>query len=424
MSIKEDLLHYAWRTKRFHLRNLTTTEGESVEIIDFGKHNTHAGPDFFNAKVKIGTTLWAGNVEMHVLASDWMKHRHNEDRAYDNVILHVVLEEDNPVYSADQSRIPCLELRGRIPLKISNTYQKLQANESWIPCEHHFHTANELTKRMWLDRMLVERLEQKTNLVQLELSKNQNDWEETFYWFLAKHFGLKINVEPFENLAKSLPLKILNRYKDQLFQLESLLFGQAALLDKDFEEDYPNRLKKEYDFLRHKHRLQPISAVAWKFMRLRPANFPTIRIAQFAALLHQRDHLFSSVLAAKQLADIEALFQVALDGYWNTHYVFDKISKKRKKSLGKATVRLLIINTIVPFLFLYGTTRDLKHQREKALLFLDQLPPESNSIISAWKGLGIVPQSAYDTQALLQLKNAHCNASRCLDCSIGDQILQ
>ena len=236
MSIKEDLLHYIWRTKRFEISSLQTTTGESIEIQDFGKHNPNAGPDFLNTKVKIGDTLWAGNVEMHINSSDWIKHQHNKDRAYDNVILHVVLEEDLTIYRGTGEVIPCLELRKKIPLRLANTYQKLKHNEHWIPCQHHFYEVNDMTKNMWLDRMMVERLELKTKMIELELARNNNDWEETFYWFLARNFGVKVNAEPFEWLAKSLPLKILAKHKNNLHQVEALLFGQAGLLNESLKD--------------------------------------------------------------------------------------------------------------------------------------------------------------------------------------------
>jgi len=375
-------------------------------------------------KVKIGDTTWAGNIEMHVMSSDWIKHRHNNDEAYENVILHVVLEEDLVVYRSNAERLPCLELRKRIPLKLANTYQKLKNNEYWIPCQHHFFEVGDLAKNMWLDRMMIERLEQKTKLIELELARNQNDWEETFYWFLARNFGVKVNAEPFEWLAKSLPLKILTKHKNNLLQVEALLFGQAGLLETDFKDDYPNQLKKEYNFLRKKHQLQPINSVAWKFLRLRPANFPTIRIAQFARLIHQSVHLFSKILEITRVEEIEKLFKVELTDYWKDHYIFDKSSLPRNKSLGRTTIHLLIINTIAPFLFFYGSQRDIKEQRDKALRLLEQLPPETNKIISGWKQLGMKPCSAYDTQALIQLKNAYCNSSECMNCSIGNAILK
>jgi len=422
--MKEEFLHYLWRLKRFDLNNLQTTEGETVQIQNSGEHNQDAGPDFLKARIKIGDTLWAGNVEIHLKSSDWLRHNHQNDRAYDNVILHVVLEEDRPVFRATEERLPCLELRKRIPSKLSKIYLKLLNNEYWIPCQHHFFEVGEITKNLWLDRLLVERLEQKTEAIRLSLAQNQNNWEETFYHFLARNFGVKVNAEPFESLAKSLPLLSLAKHKNNLFQIEALLFGQAGLLEKEFEEAYPNRLKKEYLFLKKKHRLSPISPVAWRFLRLRPANFPTIRIAQFATLIYQSLHLFSKILEARDMGGIEKLFEVKLSDYWLTHYVFDKESVKRNKTLGKNTVHLLLINTIVPFLFLYGKLKGKETFKDKALKLLEEVPPESNSTLSKWKELGMLPKSAYQTQALLQLKNNYCKPKQCLKCAIGNAILK
>lgn len=422
--MREDFLHYLWRTKRFHLEQLQSTQGESLQITDFGKHNSHAGPDFLEAKVKVGDTLWAGNVEIHLNASDWLAHKHQEDRAYDNVILHVVLDEDRPIFRKSGERIPCLELRKRIPPKIVNTYQKIVHNEHWIPCQHHFFTVSSLTKNMWLDRLLVERLEQKTVHIAAQLAKTNNAWEEIFYQFLAKNFGVKTNAAPFELVAQSIPLNLFAKHKNNLFQIEALLFGQAGLLNDEFVDNYPKALKKEYQFLQKKYSLQPIKKESWRFMRMRPANFPTIRIAQFATLIYQSKHLFSKILEAESIKDLEQLFKVALSEYWLTHYLFDKKTAERKKTLGKSTIHLFIINTIVPFLFLYGTHKSIDQYRDKALQFLEALAPEKNSIIEKWQTLGLTPESAYETQALLQLKNEYCTKKRCLECAIGNSILK
>ncbi len=422
--MREDFLHYLWRTKRFHMDKLQSTEGETLQIANFGKHNHHAGPDFLEAKVKIGETLWAGNVEMHLIASEWIAHKHQTDRAYDNVILHVVFEEDQPIFRSSGERIPCLELRQRIPPKIINTYQKIVHNEYWIPCQHHFYAVNDMTKNMWLDRLLVERLEEKTVHIAERLTQTNNAWEETFYQILARNFGVKVNAEPFELVAQSTPLNLFAKHKNNLFQIEALLFGQAGLLQDDFVEDYPKALQKEYEFLQKKYQLSSVRKESWRFMRMRPANFPSIRIAQFATLIYQSSHLFSKILEAESVKDIEKLFQVALSEYWLTHYIFDKASGERKKTLGKSTIHLLIINTIIPFLFLYGTHKSIDAYRDKALRFLEALKPEKNSIIEKWKTLGLEPESAYQTQALLQLKNEYCIKKRCLECAIGNSILK
>lgn len=422
--MREDFLHYLWRMKRFHLEDLKTTEGEAIQIADFGRHNQHAGPDFLEAKVRVGETLWAGNVEIHLNASEWLTHKHQEDKTYDNVILHVVLEEDQPVFRSNGERIPCLELRKRIPLKVANTYQKIIHNEHWIPCQHLFYSVSDMTKNIWLDRLLVERLEVKTVHIAERLAHNNHSWEETFYQILARNFGVKVNAEPFELLARLTPLNVFGKHKNNLFQIEALLFGQAGLLEKEFEDAYPKAIQKEYQFLRQKYDLYPVKEESWRFLRMRPANFPTIRIAQFATLIYQSTHLFSKILEIDNVKDVENLFVIKLSTYWNNHYVFDKESITRNKTLGKSTIHLLIINTIVPFLFLYGTYKSLEAYRDKALRLLEELNPEKNSIIEKWKTLGLEPESAYQTQALLQLKNEYCTKKRCLECSIGNSILK
>ncbi len=422
--MKEDLLHFVWRTKRFDLSDLKTTEGEEIQIQSFGEHNSHAGPDFFNAKIKIGDTLWAGNVEMHLKSSDWNKHNHSDDRAYDNVILHVVLEEDEPIFRKSGERIPALELKKRISEKLSKTYLKLLHNEYWIPCQHHFFEVSEMKRNIWLDRLLVERLESKTDIIHQRLEQNKQHWEETFYQFLARNFGVKVNNDAFEQLARATPLIHLSKHKNDLFQIEAMLFGQAGMLEEEFGDDYPNRLKKEYHFLKKKYKLEPIDKVNWKFMRLRPANFPTIRIAQFAQLIFQSAHLFSKILEAENVEALEKLFKIEASDYWKTHYTFDNESEEKPKKLGKTAIHLFIINTIAPFLFVYGRQKAETAFQDKALALLESLKPEKNSIIDGWKNLGVKPESAAQTQALLQLKNQYCNQKRCLECSVGATILK
>ena len=421
--MREDFLHYLWRMKRLRLDQLQTTQGESIQILHFGRHNTHAGPDFTEARIKIADTLWVGNVEMHLKSSEWLAHRHQEDKAYDTVILHVVLEEDQIIFRNNGERIPCIELQKRIPPKISKNYQQLLHNVYWIPCQHHFAEVREMTKNLWLDRLLVERLEQKTLSIQERLQHNTNSWEDTFYQVLARNFGLKVNTDPFELLALQTPHKLYAKHKNNLFQIEALLFGQSGLLDEDFEDAYPNALKKEYLFLKGKYQLSPIKKESWRFLRMRPANFPTIRIAQFATLTFQSLHLFSKMLEVKTIKDIEELLTVEISEYWHTHYVFDKPSKKRIKTLGTNTIHLLVMNAIVPCLFLYGTQKDAEEYKDKALALLEELPAEKNAIISQWERLGMRPNSAYQTQALLQLKKEYCTKQRCLECAVGNRIL-
>lgn len=425
MKIREDFLHYLWRMQQFNLEDLATTTNVPIQIINFGELNTDAGPDFLNAKIKIGETVWVGNVEMHVKASEWLKHKHQNDSAYNNVILHVVYDNDKTIQRKTGEPIDALELRKRIPAKIIGQYIRLMNNEAWIPCQYHFSKIPDITKSLWIDRLMIERLEGRVQILKKELEANDNNWEVTFYHRLARNFGSKINTEPFEVLAKTTPLLTLAKHKNNLFQLEALIFGQAGFLHESFEEEYPNALKKEYDFLQKKYSLFPLMATIWRFMRLRPANFPTIRLAQFAALIHQSTHLFSKVLEAETIEAVKQLFEdIEVSEYWLTHYKFDKISKKRTKNLGKSTIELFIINTIIPFLFHYGREKGLEDYEKRAFHFLEQLPAESNRIISKWNDLKYKPNNAYQTQALLELKRNYCDQKRCLDCAIGNKILR
>jgi hypothetical protein len=425
--MREDFLHFLWRTRRLDFSDLKTTQGEPLEIHNFGEHNPNAGPDFLNATVKIGDMIWAGNIEMHVKASDWMQHGHQHDKAYNNVILHVVFEEDKAILTQNTSNtegVATLELRERIPEGIAQKYWALMHNEHWIPCQQHFYTVSDMTKTLWLERLLVERLEQKTEAIALSLERNTMDWEETFYQFIARSFGAKVNAEPMEWLARSLPHLILAKHKNNLFQLESLIFGQSGLLDKGFQDEYPTILKKEHAFLSHKHQLTPIETVAWKFSKLRPANFPTIRLAQLASLVHQSSHLFSRVLESESIEAIRNLFDVKISPYWIDHYTFDTPSVSRPKTIGDDAVNLIIINTIVPFLFYYGSLKKEDIFKDRAFAFLEQLKPENNNITQGWQRLGLEPLSAYISQALIQLKNQYCDKKRCLECAIGNAIVK
>jgi hypothetical protein len=421
--MREDFLHYVWRMKRFDMTDMLTTAGENIDIVAFGEHNKDAGPDFSNAKIRIGAITWAGCVEMHTISSEWLKHGHQHNEAYQKVILHVVYEEDQILHDAQGNRIPCLELRGRIPEGIYKKYWALLHNERWIPCQHEFTKVMSMTKNMWLDRLLVERLETKTQAIDRLWQLNNGDWEETFYQYFARYLGAKVNGEPFELLARSLSHKILAKHKDNRLQLEALLFGQAGMLDGVFLDDYPQKLQKEYLFLKHKHQLTPIQKVSWKYARMRPPALPTIRIAQLAMLVHQSSHLFSKCLEANNIRDIEVLLETKLSDYWLDHYVFDQESERSHKSLGAGTILILTINVIAPFLFFYGKKKNDEKYKDKALALLDEVLPEENAIIRGWKKLGEVVKTAAQTQALLQLKNEYCDKKRCLECAIGHKVL-
>jgi hypothetical protein len=422
--MREDFLHFVWRLRRFRLTELKTTTGQVIEIVHPGQHNHHAGPDFLDARIRIDGTLWAGNVEMHLRSSEWHAHKHEDDPNYNNVILHVVLEEDVIIRHTDGERIPCLDLRNYLPVGLAKQYLRLLNSEQWIPCQQQLYTVPEITFNLWLDRLLVERLEERTEELAKRLDRNGGDWEETFYQSLAWGFGLKVNADPFLMLAESLPLKTLLRHKNSLPQIEALLFGQAGLLEEDFTDDYPRQLQQEYRFLKQKYQLQPLSANHWKFMRMRPANFPSVRIAQWATLLFRTGQLFSKMLVAQNLREMENAFVVELSNYWQTHFRFDKASKKSTKTLGKARIHLLVINIIAPFIFLYGKKRGADIYQERALRLMEAVPAERNHILAEWKALGVNIKQAGQSQALLQLKNSYCNEKRCLDCAIGCSILK
>jgi hypothetical protein len=422
--MREDFLHFLWRTRRFEANNLSTTDQQPLIILQPGAYNSHAGPDFFNGRIRLGTTEWAGNIEMHVRSSEWNIHGHSADPAYDNVILHVVWEDDKPIYRANGELIPCLILRNHVNAKLQISYEQLMQGEKWIPCATRFLETPPIVRLNWYDRLSTERLEQKTIDLAAQLAATENHWEEAFYRILARSFGLKVNSEPFEMLARSLPASILAKHKTDLFQIESLLFGQAGLLDADFKEEYPKHLAKEYRYLQQKYGLVPMDGSLWKFLRLRPANFPTVRIAQFAVLVHQSVHLFSQILEAETTDIVENLFQIELSGYWLTHYRFDAPSTKRDKRLGSDFFNTLLINTLIPSLFLYGKTRHLYHIQTKAIGWLEDLPAEANAIIEGWKALGLKPRNGNETQALLQLKHKYCDQKRCMECAIGGYLIQ
>jgi len=421
--MKEDFLHYIWKHKLFFQDKLETTEGEKILIESVGTHNIDAGPDFFNAKIKIGKTLWAGNVEIHLHSSDWQKHNHHIDKAYDNTILHVVYDHDLKLTRENNLRIPTLTLREKINDKFIARYESLISSRHRIPCEEEISNVNSFTVDTWLERMMIERLERKSTDILERLAQNKNNWEETFYHLLAKNFGFKLNAQPFEELARSLPLVVLAKHKNNLLQTEAMLFGTAGLLGKKYTEAYPVSLKKEFDFLKAKFKLAGSIHAPWKFLRLRPANFPTIRIAQFAALVHRSSHLFSKILECESTEQVLKLFDVFASEYWDTHYVFGKTSDEQTKNLGRNAIENIIINTAAPVIFAYGMNRNEIKYKEIALKFLEDIPSENNSIIKKWESLNIKSDNAFRSQALLELMNQYCIEKKCLSCSIGNKLI-
>src|SRR6201992_1455406 len=416
MLFPEDFLHYIWKFRLFERADLLTTEGEELEIYSAGLHNSDSGPDFQNARIRIGDTTWAGNVEVHLSSSDWKRHGHTTDGAYENVILHVVFRDDVPLVLPNGRRVPTLELQNRIPDELYNRYHKLIfGDQTVIPCEANIGNVDSLTMHNWLTRVLVERLEKKSAAVTAALEVNRGDWEETFYQFLAANFGFKTNALPFELLAKSLPQNILAKHKNNAMQIEALIFGQAGFLNDDFEDEYPRKLKTEYKFLAKKSKLTPIESHLWKFMRLRPQNFPTIRLAQFAALIVKSNHLFSKVLDIKDIDSLRKLFtSLEVNPYWETHYRFDVESKPIGKSLGQSSIDILLLNTFVLFLFSYGKHTQQEYFINRSLKLLEKLPAEQNKIVTNFDLIGIKVNTAFDSQALLELKNNYCDHKKCL----------
>lgn len=420
----EDFLQYIWKHVLFDRSNIVTSDGKAVEIINAGRHNHDSGPDFFNARLRIGRTLWAGNVEVHIKSSAWGQHKHHLDEAYKNVILHVVWEDDEPVFRADKSLIPAIELKNIVPKDVYDRYVALRFSSKDIPCQDNINKVDTLTLHSWLDRLLTERLERKTDYINAKLNKTINDWEETFYQMLLRNIGNPVNSEPFERLAMALPYKLITKHSLQPLQVEALLFGQAGLLSDNFKDEYPIKLQKEYKYLKQKLSLSPISKSEWKFMRIRPPNFPTMRIAQLSSLLIKHGRLFRSIIESDSIKDITKLLSVKPSVYWQTHYRFDKQSAQSEGAMGKATIELLIINVVVPVLFLYGKHTANDEATDKAVEFLHSLKPEKNSLIEKWDTLGIKAKDAYDSQSLIQLRKEYCDLKKCTSCLIGHKLLK
>ncbi|MCR8561693.1 DUF2851 family protein [Mucilaginibacter sp. BJC16-A38] len=426
MLFPEDFLHYVWKFRLFERADLQTTNGEELEIFSAGMHNSDSGPDFQTARIRIGDTVWAGNVEVHVSSCDWQKHGHTTDDSYSNVILHVVYKDDKPLILPNGRHVPTLELQNRIPDELYAKYHNLVfGNQTIIPCEANIGSVDGITLQNWLTRVLIERLEKRSATVIDALNVNRGDWEETFYQFLAANFGFKTNAVPFELLAKSIPQITLAKHKNNPLQIEALIFGQAGFLNGEPKDEYPLKLKTEYEFLQKKYKLAPIENHLWKFMRLRPQNFPTIRLAQFSSLVFHSNHLFSKVLEIKDVKALRNLFtEIKVNPYWETHYRFDVESAPVEKNLGAKSIDILLLNTLVLFLFSYGKHNQIQHYINRSLKLLENLPKEDNNIITDFVNLGVKINTAFESQALLELKNNYCNYKKCLQCGVGNKILK
>ncbi|MEO6328595.1 MAG: DUF2851 family protein [Ginsengibacter sp.] len=421
--MKERLLQYIWQFQYFNKSALTTFAGEPLQVISPGSFNTNQGPDFLSAKIKTGATTWAGNVELHINSSDWNLHKHSTDTNYHNIILHVVWLHDREIKDGAGNIIPTLELQSRVSNLLLSRYKELMHGSLFIPCEKQISQVSELTFSNWKQRLLIERLQKKSAIIFNLLGQNNFHWEETFWWMLAKSFGTKINSVAFEGIARSIPLNILARHKNQIHQLEAILFGQAGLLDKKYEDDYPLMLQKEFMFFTKKYKLAPPKATVF-FLRMRPANFPTVRLAQLAMLVHNSHHLFSLIKEADKLGEIKKLLNVTANDYWHYHYRFDEQALFKKKNIGDQMIDNILINTIVPVLFSYGQHQNEQAFKDKALIWLEKISAERNVITKGFEALNLSHKSSFDSQAFIELKNEYCNKKRCLECAAGNAILK
>jgi hypothetical protein len=416
----ESFLHYLWHNGLF-TQPLCTTLNEPIEVISPGFHNLHAGPDFSDARLSIGETLWAGNVEIHVNTSDWFKHGHQNDEAYKNVALHVVFRDD---VKDTNPGMPVCELADKIDLELYKAYERFIAAKQFVPCADKISRVSEIDLTLWLERMLIEKLEQKADFIQDVLALSQNDWEEALYHLIARSFGFSVNALPFEMLARSVSYKILAHHADNQFQVEALMFGQAGLLTQDLTDIYGQELFREYTFLRKKYKLVPVSSSLWKFLRMRPVNFPTIRLAQFASLLSGNAGLLTNLMSMTSIDSMCEFFRVRASVYWDNHFIFDKETPGKPKQVGRSSAELLIMNSVLPFMFLYGTSTGNESLSSRALGLYEQLPGEDNSVINRWKQAGMDTSTAFMTQALMNLKVSYCDKRDCLHCRIGNLLLK
>ncbi len=421
--MKEDFLHYVWKFQKFDMGSFYTSNNENLHIKNQGSHNLNSGPDFFNAQIELDGQLWAGNVEIHIKSSDWYAHGHETDAAYDNVILHVVWEHDAEIYRKDGTVIPTFSIKKHIPKPTLEQYQKLFSKEKkWINCEYDFDAIDGFTVENWLERLYFERLQKKEKMFLKELKDTKNHWESLLFRMLCKNFGLKVNGDSFFSIAKSIDFSVVKKCSQERQDLEALLMGQAGLLEGETEDWYFKTLKTNYGYLKHKFDLNNVNVIVPKFFRLRPPNFPTVRMAQFAMLYFERGNLFSQIIAAQNIKDFYELFNVCSSEYWEKHYNFGISSLQRKKRITKNFVDLLVINTIIPLKFCYARQQG-RDVSEEILQLASEISSEENTIVKKFNSLKEISKNAFQSQALLQLKSEYCDKNRCLHCAIGNSII-
>ncbi len=416
--MKEAFLHYIWQFKLFSFTELLTEQGESLQIIRSGDYTQQAGPDFFNSLIILGNQKWAGNIEIHSKASDWYVHHHERDKNYDNVILHVVWEYDVPVMRSNQTEIPVLLLSKYVGQEILKRYTQLNQQKKWIYCEDFIGTMDVFKRNKWLETLFFERMQRKVDPIEQLLTQRNLDWESVFFCQIAQGFGLNINGTAFLNMAKSLPIQLINKERSSVANLEALFFGKTNLLHAEFEEQYGKNLWEKWCFLSHKYQVDNLDALQVSYFKLRPDNFPSIRLSQLANLMHRHFSLFDAILQATTKEDYYKIFDVSTSEYWKTHYVMDKTSPSKNKKTTQAFIDLLLINTVIPLKYAYYQNKGMDYS-DKLMDLLNSLKPEKNSIINHFSVLGVVVNSSFDTQSLLHLKKHYCDAKQCLSCGVG-----
>ncbi|GAB1403856.1 hypothetical protein DSECCO2_546760 [anaerobic digester metagenome] len=417
----EEFLYYIWKYRLF-TGPLYSVDQDEIEVVSPGFHNLNAGPDFSDARLRIGSTLWAGNVEIHLNTSDWFRHGHQHDKAYENVVLHVVYNHDMPGH---ESHIPVLEIKDSFNHVLFHRYRDFLSTRRWVPCINQVATVPEHEISLWLERMLIERIERKSEIIHLFLKLGNNNWEEALYYTLARSFGFSVNALPFEMMARSLPYNLLVRHRDNPMQLEALIMGQAGMLSTEWKDEWPQQLITEYHFLKKKYQLIAVDKHLWRFLRMRPGNFPTLRLAQFTSFIARTQSLLSRLIHCETIDQLTAVFSsITTSPYWETHYVFDKKATRSIKKMGAGAVNLLLINAVLPFLFVYGRAIDNDSLCNRVLDFYTKVPGEVNTITKNWKTAGLDVRSAFNTQALIGLKNDYCEYKRCLECRIGIYLIK
>ncbi len=423
--MEEQLLHFIWQRKLFDHSDLKTTSHEPIEIHHPGSANYNQGPDFLQSRILIGHQLWAGHVEIHIRSSAWYLHMHDQDAHYNNVILHVVWKEDQPVHTLDGYLIPCLELAERVDEGLLERFRHLMRNEEWVPCASSLMEVSSLVRTSWLERLMAERLEAKAEAINDIRNQYKGDWEQTFYVLLAKQLAAPVNSDAMDELCRTIPLSLLRKHSNRIDQMEALLFGASGLVNKDMNDEYVIRLKSEFAFLRKKYSLTPMEALRWKFLRMRPAHFPTIRIAQLAKIISNLAYFVARVESKQNGNDWIELFSVVpMHSFWDHHYHFTASSPEMPKQLGKSTAISLVINVVAPLMFVYGKHQGKPLLKEQAISLLEEMPAEKNALISGWKKAGWEACNAGETQGMIQLKKKYCDQRRCLHCAIGLQVIK